>query len=331
MRALIHHGPPGLAGVQVAEVPDPIAGPGEVKVQLKYAGLNHRDLLQVEKRTPTDPSVVLGSDGMGLIAAVGEGVTGFSVGDEVIINPSLGWLQKSDAPPKEFQILGIPRDGTFAQAIVVPAANVAPKPSYLSDEEAGVLALAALTAYRALFTRGNLQAGQTVVIPGAGGGAATFLLMMAKAAGAKVVVTSRHAAKRAKSLELGADLALDSAADWQQELGGQIADLVIESVGPATFAKSLSVLRPGGTVVTFGATTGDEVSFNLRSFFYGQFNLKGTTMGSAEELREMLAFIERHQLHPVMDEVFLLTEGRKALARMDEGEQLGKIALRMEA
>ncbi|MFO2550678.1 zinc-binding dehydrogenase [Alicyclobacillus cycloheptanicus] len=329
MKAVVHAGKQGMDGVslQDIEVRDP--GAGEVRVRLKTAGLNHRDLFVPNWRQPTDPPLVLGADGAGIVEAAGPGVTGVKVGDEVIINPSLGWPVKSDAPPAGFEILGHPTSGTFGEYIVIAAENVVPKPAFLSWEEAGVLPLAALTAYRALFTRAQLKAGMTVLIPGVGSGVATFLLQFAKAVGATVYVTSRSKDKCAKALALGADEAIDSAGDWNAQLGGRKADVVIESVGAATFAKSLGQLRPGGTLVTFGASAGDEVTLNIRQFFYGQYNLLGTTMGSNEEFLDMLSFIEQHGIRPVIDEVVPLASYRRAFERLKAGEQLGKIGLRM--
>jgi zinc-binding alcohol dehydrogenase/oxidoreductase len=194
-------------------------------------------------------------------------VESLQLGEEVIINPSLRWPVKSDAPPSEFEILGVPSNGTFAEFITIPAENVEPKPSHLSWEEAGVLPLAALTAYRALFTRAKLKPSQTVLIPGIGSGVATFALLMAKAAGARVIVTSRSSVKCQSALEMGADLAIDSNSDWNKYLSKEKIDIVIDSVAPATWGKSIDALRLGGTIVVFGATTGKEVSLICKPLF----------------------------------------------------------------
>lgn len=329
MKAVIHHEQPGIAGVKYQEMAEAQTGIGMVKVKLKTAGLNRRDLLVLYRRKKEDPPLVLGSDGAGIVAEIGEGVTHVKVGDEVIINPSLGWRTIGDAPPAGFQILGMPDHGTFAETIVLPGENVEKKPGYLTWEEAGVLALAGLTAYRALFTRGKATPNTTLLIPGIGSGVATFLLQMAKAIGATVIVTSRSRDKRERALQLGADAAIDSNADWDQELRGKKVDLAIECVGASTFNKSLDQLRPGGTLVTFGATTGDEVKFNIRSFFYGQYNLLGTTLGSAEELAAMLRFVEEYRIRPIIDRMYPLAQGVEALQRMDLGEQFGKIGLKI--
>lgn len=325
MKALVHAGQAGLEGLTVQEIEDFLPGAGEVRVNLKTAGLNHRDLFVLVRHKPTDPPLVIGSDGAGVVDAIGEGVVGVKVGDEVIVNPSLGWKEKSDAPPAGFEILGLPFHGTFAQHVIVPAENVALKPEYLTWEEAGVLSLAALTAYRALFTQGQVREGMKVLIPGIGSGVATLLLQFAKAAGGTVYVTSRSEDKCKKALELGADRAFDSNEDWSSALGGEKMDLVIECVGAATFNKSLKQLRQGGTIVTFGASAGDVVEFNLRDFFYGQYRLFGSTLGSGEEYHEMLEFVEKHQIRPVVDTMYSLEEFGEAFKRMENAEQLGKI------
>lgn len=330
MKAILHEGIAGLPGVSVGEIETTVPGPKEVRIRLKAAGLNHRDLFVLQRHKETEPPLVIGSDGAGIIEEVGADVADLKAGDEVIVNPGLGWPEKSDAPPAGFEIVGLPFHGTFAQFITVPAENALPKPSHLSWEEAGVLSLAALTAYRALFTRGKVQPGMTVLVPGIGSGVATFLLQFAKAAGARVYVTSRSEEKRQRALDLGADKAIDSGADWTLALDGEKVDLVIESVGAATFNQSLEQLKTGGTIVTFGASAGDEVTINLRTFFYGQFNMYGSTLGSGEELREMLEFIQTHNLHPVMDRVYTLDQFEEAFTRMERAKQIGKIAFAIE-
>ncbi|GGE45576.1 alcohol dehydrogenase [Pullulanibacillus camelliae] len=328
MRAMLHNGNPGYEGLSYGEINEPTVKAGEVKVQLKTAGLNHRDLFVLTRHTDRVP-LIIGSDGAGIVTEIGEGVTTIQVGQEVVVIPSLGWQKKSSAPPKGFEILGLPDNGTFAETITLPVENVAPKPEHLNWEQAGVLGLGAVTGYRALFTRGHLQAGQTVFIPGIGSGVATFMVQMAKAVGARVIVSSRSAEKREKALQLGADLAIDSEGDWEEYLKGETIDLAIDSVGAATFQKSINVLKLGGTIVTFGASAGDTFPLNLREFFYGQYNLLGTTMGSIEEFHEMLADMQRSKWAPVVDSVFPLKETLQAMHKLEEGKQFGKIALKI--
>ncbi|WP_373895851.1 zinc-binding dehydrogenase [Virgibacillus sp. CBA3643] len=326
MKAFVHE----YGELKLKDIQDPVAGKGEVVVALRMAGLNRRDVGIPNRRSNVEDALVLGSDGAGVIASVGDDVTRVKAGDEVIVNPALRWEDNSDAPPKGFDILGMPDDGTFAEKIVLSAEQVEKKPEHLTWEEAGVLALGALTGYRALFTKGQVKEGDTVFIPGAGSGVATYLIQFAKNVGAKVIVTSRNTEKQRQAKELGADIVLDTASDWSKELESETVDLVIDSVGQATFNRSLEVLKKGGRIVIFGATTDDTVNFNLRKFFYGQYQLFGSTMGSSQELVAMLEHIENFKTHPVLDRTFSLDEAEKAFDYLKEGKQFGKVALRIE-
>ncbi|MDY0408027.1 zinc-binding dehydrogenase [Virgibacillus soli] len=323
MKAYVHE----YGKLLIKDMPEPVAEKGEVVVAIRAAGLNRRDLYIPNRRGNEVGALILGSDGAGIIASVGEGVTNVKEGDAVIINPSLRWFKESVAPPKEFDILGMPDNGTFAEKIVIDAHQVEKKPSFLTWEEAGVLGLAGLTGYRALVTRGQIKAGETVFIPGAGSGVATYLIQFAKNLGATVIVSSRSKEKLAAAKKLGADVAVDTNADWEKELANYTIDLVIESVGRATFHRSLKVLKPGGRIVVFGATTEDTITFDLREFFYGQYTLLGSTMGSREEFRNMTKHVETHQIHPVIDEFFPLERAQEAFHKLEVNKQFGKIGL----
>lgn len=312
------------------QMPEREPNEDEVVVKLKVAGLNRRDLYIPNRVGVKKEALILGSDGAGVIESVGSKVVNVKKGDEVIINPSLRWYENSPFPPKDFDILGMPDHGTIAEKIVIHSEQVEKKPKFLTWEEAGVLALAATTGYRAMFTQGLLKEGETVFIPGAGSGVATFLIQFAKHAGARVIVTSRSEEKREKALQIGAHLAIDTNSNWEEELANETIDLVIESIGRATFNRSLNILKGGGRIVVFGATTEDVVDLNLRDFFYGQYQLIGSTMGSREELREMIHFIEQHKIVPVIDEVFPLTEVQKAFDHLDVNDQFGKIAVKID-
>ena len=325
MKAFVHdHG-----HLKVKEMKDPIAREGQVVVSIRVAGLNRRDLYIPNRRGISSEALILGSDGAGVIHSIGVGVVGFSVGDEVIINPALRWFEKSDAPPEEFDILAMPDHGTFAEKVVVSAEQIEKKPKHLSWEEAGVVALSGLTGYRALFTKGNVKKGDTVFIPAAGSGVSSFLINFAKSIGARVIVTSRSEEKRNQALKLGADMAIDTNGDWVEILSDETINLVVESVGKATFNRSLDVLKKGGRIVVFGSTTEDVVDFDLRKFFYGQYQMLGSTMGSREELRLMLSHMETYKIVPVIDSIFDLEDAQTALDYLTEGKQFGKIALRI--
>ncbi|WLV25607.1 zinc-binding dehydrogenase [Aciduricibacillus chroicocephali] len=327
MKAYVHD----KNGCNIKEMPEPQAGEGEVVVRIKYAGLNRRDLYIPGRRGDNpDSPLILGSDGAGVIETVGFGVSDLKQGDEVLINPSLRWKKNSPAPPAEFDILGMPDHGTFAEKIVLSADQIEKIPEHLTMKEAAVVALAGTTGYRAMFTKGRLQRGETVLIPGAGSGVATFLIQFAKKIGARVIVSSRSKEKRERALAIGADLAIDTHADWEQELADEKIDLVIDSVGRATFNKSLAVLKKGGRIVVFGATTEDKVEFDLRTFFYNQQEIIGSTMGSREELRDMLELMEKYNIHPEIDGVLPIDEAEVAFEKLHTNHQFGKLVLEIE-
>ncbi|MGM8365509.1 zinc-binding dehydrogenase [Virgibacillus sp. W0181] len=307
----------------VKDVGEPQAGAGEVVIRMRVAGLNHRDLFAHNQRGTGAETLAIGSDGAGVVESVGEGVNRFQTGDEVMINPSLGWYNNAAAQPDDYGLF----DGTIAEKVVINVEQLERKPAYLTWEEAGVLTLSALTGYRAMFTKGQLKKGETVFIPGAGSGVATYLIPFAKKQGARVIVTSRSPEKRQAAKQIGADVVLDTASDWVEALKNETIDLVIDSVGQATFNRSLKVLKKGGKMVIFGSSTDDVSELNLREFFYGQYQLLGSTMGSQEELHEMLAFMKDSQLHPVVDRTFTLNEAKEALTYLEDGKQFGKIAI----
>ncbi|GEN54007.1 zinc-dependent alcohol dehydrogenase family protein [Halobacillus faecis] len=326
MRAIVHEGKDGLEGLKLKEMQNSQPNDNEVRVKVHTAGMNRRDLAVVTKRHKAeDPALIPGSDASGTVESVGKSVTKFQEGDEVIVNPGLGWQKNSDAPPEGFEIVGLPDHGTFAEYYTCTEDHLERKPEHLTFEEAGVLPLAALTAYRALFTRGDLEAGQTVMLPGIGSGVLTFCLKFAKAIGARVIVTSRSESKQKEALKLGADVAISTEENWQEALASEQVDLLIETIGNATFNKSLDIVRKGGTIVTFGSTTDDEVTINIRQFFYGQYNLLGSTMGSAEEFREMLGFISEHKIKPQLDKVFSMEEYKEAFEYIQKSKNFGKI------
>jgi NADPH:quinone reductase-like Zn-dependent oxidoreductase len=255
-------------------------------------------------------------------------------GDEVVIYPSLRWGIFESHPGPDFEILGGPTDGTYAQFIRIPAENVFPKPSHLSFEEAAAFPLAGLTAWRALITKARLAPGERVFIPGAGSGVATFALQIGKLAGAGVYLSSHSDAKLQRALELGADGVVNyTRADWPDEIkriSGGGFEVVIDSVGAATFNQALDLLVPGGRMVTFGTTSGSSTALEIRQFYHKQISLLGTTMGSPKEFVEMLTAVNGGKIRPVVDSVFPLGEAGAAHGRLEEHEQFGKIVLRID-
>ena len=321
-------------GLRYEDVDEPEPGSGEVVVRLRNAALNRRDLFATQGMYPgVTPDIlpgVPGSDGSGEVYAKGDGAEGPDEGTEVVINPALYWGDNPRLPGKDYRILGLPDDGTYAQFVKVPADHVFPKPSHLSHEEAAAIPLGALTAYRALFTRGQLKEGETVFVPGIGGGVATFLVQMAMAAGAAVFVSSGDDEKIEQAKELGAEGGVNyNSEDWSKELksmsGG--VDLSIDSIGGEVFNNLIALAKPGSRIVVFGATAGPASKVMTISIALKQLDVFGTAMGSPEDFRSMLEFYEKHGLRPIVNETFPLEETTAALNLMEEGGGTGKIVL----
>lgn len=330
MQAIVLHETGGPEVLAITDVPDPVPGPGEVVVALKAAALNRRDIFVRKGVAPSPLPVIPGSDGAGVIAATGPGVTSCAVGDEVVVFPSLGWGDGERAPQAGFRILGGPDDGTYAERVRLPAENVFPKPGRLSWAEAAALPLAGLTAWRALVSRCEMRPGETVLILGIGGGVATFALHIAKAAGCRVIVTSSSDEKLARARELGADAGVNyTAGDWVSEvkgLSGGGVDIAVDSVG-STWADSVNALRPGGRVVVFGGTGGAKVELMVRPVTTGQVSVLGTTMGSARDFAGLLAAVGAQSWTPVIDSVRPLADAAGAHAREEAGAHFGKLVL----
>jgi zinc-binding alcohol dehydrogenase/oxidoreductase len=319
--------------LELEDRPDLTAAAGEVVVQVKAASLNRRDYWITQGMYPgIDPPVVLGSDAAGIVSQCGEGVDGSWQGREVIINPGFDWGNDPAAQANDFNILGLPRDGTFATEVVVPATQLHAKPDHLSWQEAAALPLAGVTAYRAVFTQGKLAAGETVLITGAGGGVATFAIQFALAAEAKVWVTSSSPQKIAQAVELGAAGGVNYKEDkWWKELAKQAGSphLIVDSAGGAGYGSLLNLAAPGGRIVNYGATAGPPEKLDLFKVFWKQLSLQGSTMGSPADFVDMLKLVEQRNIRPVIDEVFPLEEGNRAIELMKTSTQFGKYVLTM--
>ncbi len=319
--------------ITVATVPDPLPIAGEAVVALRAAALNHRDVWiktghYAGLKWPCRP----GSDGAGVVVAVGEGVDPAWIGRDVLINPSFEWGAGERAQGPTFSILGLPRDGTLAEKIAVPAGQLALKPVHLSWEEAAALPLAGLTAYRAVFSRAGLRAGERVLVTGIGSGVALFALQFAVAVGAEVWVTSSSPEKIARAVALGARGGCDDAAPgWTAGVAARagLFDVIVESAGGEGFGDVLDLAGPGGRVVFFGATRGNGPALALRKIFWRQLSLLGTTMGSPADWSAMVEFVTLHRVRPVVSEVFPLARAAEAFALMERGGQFGKIVVRM--
>lgn len=303
----------------------------EVVVQLSAAALNRRDYWITQGMYPgIKCPIVLGSDGAGVVAETGSGLGNYWNGREVIINPGWDWGNDQKVQSDSFRILGLPNDGTFATHVRVPVECLHLKPNHLSWQEAAALPLAGVTAYRAVFSQGGLQSGETVLINGVGGGVATFALQFSVAAGANVWVTSSSTSKIDRAVALGAKGGFDYRdGDWWKSMSKQAGalNLIIDSAGGFAYSTLLNLAAPGGRVVNYGATTGPPENLDLFKVFWKQLTIQGTTMGSPADFAAMLEFVERHQIRPIVDRVFSLAEGNEALNLMKSSPQFGKYVL----
>ncbi len=325
------------------DLPEPEVGrPGDVRIRLRAAALNHLDLFVVGGIPGVSITApwVLGADGMGTVDAVGSGVGDVAVGDRVVINPGIScrecaYCAAGEHPlcPK-FRLLGEHRAGTFAEYIVVPAANVRRIPDEVGDDVAAAFSLATITAWRMLVSRAKVRAGDTVLIQGIGGGVAIAALQIAKALGATVWVTSRSDEKLARAAVLGADgtinsTTVDVAKAMRAHTAKRGADVVVDSVGVATWEQSLLSLGRFGRLVTCGATSGPIVSTDVRRLFWNQWSIMGSTMGSDAEFDAIVAELWAGRLKPPVDASFALADGRAAFERLAAEAQFGKIVLRI--
>jgi len=303
-----------LSALELGDRPDPVPPEGWTTVSVRAASLNHHDLWTLrgvgikEEQLP----IVLGCDAAG----VDEN------GNEVVVHAIIGDpdFRGDETLDPHRSLLSEVYDGTFAERVVVPRRNLVPKPAALSFEEAACLPTAWLTAYRMLFNRSGVPPGATVLVQGAGGGVATALIALGRAGGYRVWATSRDEAKRARALELGAEQAFESGARLPERV-----DAVMETVGAATWGHSLRSLRPGGTVVICGATSGFNPQAELNRVYFLQLNVLGATMGTRDELVRLLRFCETTGVRPVIDETLPLVQARDGFARLAEGDVFGKI------
>ncbi|WP_326596727.1 zinc-binding dehydrogenase [Streptomyces sp. NBC_01803] len=304
-----------LNGLELGDRPDPEARPDWTVVDVKAASLNHHDLWSLrgvglgEEALP----MILGCDAAGVDAD----------GNEVVVHSVIGESGHGVGPKERRSLLTEKYQGTFAERVAVPAWNVLPKPKELSFEEACCLPTAWLTAYRMLFTNGGVRPGDSVLVQGAGGGVATAAVVLGAAAGLRVFVTSRDEAKGKRAVELGAEAAFAAGERLPHRM-----DAVIETVGAATWSHSVKSLRPGGTLVISGATSGQAPpSAELNRIFFLELKVVGSTMGGKNELAALLSFCAAKGVRPVIDSVLPLDRAREGFERMARGDLFGKIVL----
>ena len=330
MRALIlpDHGQSPL--LVDRERPEP--GPGEARIRLHAAALNRRDLWILHGQYPgITPPVILGSDGCGTVEAIAD-TDKRLIGQRVLICPSLNWGDDPAVQGRDFTILGNPRDGTFAETVNVPIANLVPCPDHLEDSEAGALPLCGLTAWRALVTRGQIQSSDRVLITGVGGGVASVAVVLSLAMGAEVWVSSSNADKldTARSLGVTGGIRYDQAG-WRKTTQKKVDgfDLILDGAGGNDFGELVRMLRPAGRLVYYGGTRGPWPAILPQHLFFKQVSILASTMGSPAEFADMVDFVGRHRLRPLVDQVFPLERSHDAFARLDSGAQMGKVVISM--
>lgn len=304
-----------LSALVVGERPDPQAPDGWTTVRVKAASLNHHDLWSLRGVGLREESLpmILGCDAAGYDEDGNEVVV-----HAVVSDPS--WAGDETLDPRR-SLLSERHQGTFADSVVVPRRNVVPKPASLSFEEAACLPTAWLTAYRMLFTRGELKPGDSVLVQGAGGGVATALIALARAGGLRVFATSRDEAKRKRALDLGAHEVLESNARLPQKV-----DAVMETVGRATWSHSIRSLRPGGSLVVSGATSGPKLDdAELTRIYFLQMKVIGSTMGTRDELASLVELLDVSGVRPVIDQVLAMEQARDGFAAMADGDLFGKV------
>ena len=303
-----------LDSLVVGERPEPEVPDGWVRVQVKAASLNMHDLwtLRGVGIKPEQFPMILGCDGAGVLAD----------GTEVVLHSVInapGWQGDDTLDPKR-TLLTEKHQGSFADYVVVPARNVVPKPAGLSFAEAATMGTAWLTAYRMLFVKSGLRPGQTMLVQGASGGVSTALVQLGRAAGFRVWVTGRTAEKRALALDLGAHQAFESGARLPERV-----DAVFETVGKATWSHSVKSLKPGGIIVVSGSTSGPDAHAELQRVFFLQLRIAGSTMGTRDELADLLAYLELTGVRPQIGSELSFSDAAKGFQAMLDGETAGKI------
>jgi NADPH:quinone reductase-like Zn-dependent oxidoreductase len=330
----------GLEKVQYVDVERPTIGPHEVLIETRTVALNHLDLFVRNNLDSLKlvPPHIAGADGAGVVAEVGPEVRTIKAGDRVLINPGLhcGACEFCQAGEQSlcarFGIMGESCPGTFAEFFKVPQDNVHPVPEGFSWEEAAAFPLVFLTAWRMLISKAAIKPGEDMLILGIGGGVATAVLQIVKAIGLRAFVTSSSDDKLQHAQKLGADAVINyKTQDFAREIrtltNRRGVDVVVDSVGGDSYAKSLATLVKGGRLVTCGATAGPRPQTDLARIFWNQLSVFGSTMGNRREFAEMLTFVRKRGVKPVIDQVFPLADGANALARLEEGQQFGKIVL----
>jgi len=331
MKALLLESTDGPEAVRVTDVETPEPAAGEVRVAIKAASMNHREMwisrgLYPGMVTPC----TMGCDGAGVVDMIGDGVEGVEIGDEVVLYPGRDWGPNRHAPQAEFGLLGMPHPGTIAEYVCVPSENLAPKPAGMSWEEAACSILTGLTAWRALMFKGQLQATDTVLISGVGGGVATFGLAYAVALGCKVYVTGESEAVIERAKSMGAiDGLLYTDPEWRKKVGPMTGgiDVVLDGAPGPSYANYIRAIKPGARIVIYGSTAGDKFEITATGVFLKSASIVGSQVGDPEDFRNMLEFIGKHGIRPVIEKTFPLAEADKALLYLEKDHKFGKVAI----
>ena len=330
MRAAVVSNDPQSTPLGLADVPTPEPRQGWVRVRLHRAALNRLDAMMIGQRVDLERPTIFGSDGAGVVDAVGGGVLDVEVGTAVVLSPSLWWGSDPQAPGPDYEILGSPTDGTHAEYVVVPAENVNPKPSRLSMSEAAALPMGGLTAWRGLVTRGRLTGGETVVIGAASSGVGTMAVQIAKGLGAHVVAITSAADKADSVRHLGADHVLlrteGGLADRLATATGGRADLALDPTG-ALWQPLLQALRPGGRLVAVGRMAAEVAEPRVQTVYWKQIDILGSSMGSPSDFADLLAHLEASEWAPTIDSTYPLHAINDAYARLDHPDRTGKVLL----
>jgi len=330
-----------LDQMQILELPQPEPGPGEVLVEVKASAFNHLDIWVCRGWPSLKLTLphVSGADGAGLVAALGEGVTGLDIGTRVAIDPGLNMFEDEYTQRGEhsispgYRLIGEHAPGTNAEYIVVPAQNLISMPETASLTEAAAAGLVYLTAWRMLMKRARIQAGQTVLVIGAGGGVNSAAIQIAKLAGCTVYATTSTEQKMQQAQELGADEVINYREDSQwsktvyQLTNKRGVDVVVDNIGQATLPDSMRAVARGGKIVIVGNTSGPQSQIDTRFIFSKQISLIGSTMGNHHDYRQVMNLVFEGKLKPVIDRVVPLGQGVEAIQVLARGEQFGKIVL----
>lgn len=344
MKAVTIHDNGDLSVVRLEELPKPYLGPQDVMVHVQSAALNHLDIWVRRGRPGVQINAphVLGSDASGVVAETGSAVKKVKPGDEVLINPGIScgrceMCQRGEQSLcRTFGILGMNYPGTFAEYVVVPSFNVHPKPTHLSFPESAAIPLTYVTAWRMLMTRAKVKPGESVLIHGIGGGVALAGLDICRLVGVETVVTSSSDEKLERAKQLGADHTInyrtteDLVGKILDLTGGRGVDVVLDTCGAATWPIDFAAIRRGGRIVLCGITTGAQVQTNLQALYWNQLTVMGSTMGSNRDFNEMLRAVIAKQIRPVIDSVAPLEQATKQMARMETGQQFGKLVLDLQ-